>query len=130
MEMKLVEGKGLWKRVIRLLKLRNHEKPIIRCNVILESIAKVHAGATFDNGKVKLRIVIRKDELQHMLGSTIPHELVLTSPSSLPLRAPMLSFKQRLQFLRMRQLIRADSMKGQPSPWRPALQSIPEELWS
>ncbi|KAK9164600.1 hypothetical protein Syun_005502 [Stephania yunnanensis] len=124
MEMKLVEGKGLWKRVIRLLKLRNHEKPIIS-NVILESIAKAQAGATFDNGKVKLRIVIRKDELQQMLASTLPHELVLTSPSSLPL------LEQRLQFLRMRQLIRADSMKGrQPSPWRPALQSIPEELWS
>ncbi|KAK9129366.1 hypothetical protein Sjap_009853 [Stephania japonica] len=126
--MKLVEGKGLWKRVVRLLKLRNHEKLIIRCNV-LESIAKVQGGAAFDNGKVKMRIVIRKDELQHMLvgrkdGSyASPRELVLTAPSSFPL-----TLEQRLQFMRRRHFRRADSMKEGCCPWKPVLQSIPEEL--
>ncbi|GMH02937.1 hypothetical protein Nepgr_004776 [Nepenthes gracilis] len=91
-----------------------------------ESIALVNGGggvvahSTGDDGNVRLKIVVRKQDLKQIL------EAMKNSVSS-PM--PSLSLEQRL-FLMRRRLSAGKFNHGKVNrriSWRPALQSIPEE---
>ncbi|GMH17847.1 hypothetical protein Nepgr_019688 [Nepenthes gracilis] len=96
---------------------------------LMESIAQVNgcgggggivANSTGEHGAVRMKIVVRKQDLKQILEAV--RNCVSSSPSSL-------SLDQRL-FLMRRRIAGGKDNQGKGSrrsSWRPALQSIPEE---
>ncbi|KAF8390533.1 hypothetical protein HHK36_025060 [Tetracentron sinense] len=96
------------------------------CNSV-EAIAQVHGGGVIsrsnEDGVVQMKIVVRKQDLKHMLA-------MMGGAKNCGHQAHSL-LEQRINIMRRRLHRRADLVKGlgrRRSPWRPALQSIPEEL--
>ena len=85
---------------------------------ILEAIAQLSSREAAEGPK-KMKIVVKKEELKQVL------EAISRQRRRGP--APPMSLEQRLNFMRRRQILRA-AARTRSGSWRPALQSIPEEL--
>ncbi|PNT21279.1 hypothetical protein POPTR_009G138700v4 [Populus trichocarpa] len=123
------EGKASPKRDFRALRGRNHRS--LKSN-LLESIAQVNDGSVVshtnedEDGFVRMKLVVRKQDLKRMLELMRGCESS-TNQSYSP--ASSLSLEQRLNLLRRKHLSRSNAAKGScRRSWTPALQSIPEEL--
>ncbi|KAF6161360.1 hypothetical protein GIB67_023552 [Kingdonia uniflora] len=94
---------------------------------LLEAIAKVHGdggvvSCNEENGLLRMKIVVRKQDLKHML------EMVRGKNNNKTDQSSIFSLEQRLQAMRKRRLKRAEHVKACGSnPWQPALLTIPEE---
>ncbi|PON89926.1 hypothetical protein TorRG33x02_142120 [Trema orientale] len=116
----------------RLHRARNHQKNInTRSNLLLDAIAKSNGvvSQTEEDGVVRMKIVVRKQDLKQMLEVMGGNKQGNGSnnPSSF---SPSFSAEQRLSLLRKKHvLMRANLAKqSRRSSWSPVLQSIPEEL--
>ncbi|WCJ39929.1 hypothetical protein M5689_020875 [Euphorbia peplus] len=91
----------------------------------LESIVQVKNSHRNEDGVVRMKVLVRKEDLKQMLqlmknrnGSPISHpNTSLSSSSSL--------VEQRLKILRRKHLARTNVVKSSHN-WAPALHSIPE----
>ncbi|KAG6761705.1 hypothetical protein POTOM_034934 [Populus tomentosa] len=124
------EGKASPKRDFRALRVRNYRS--LKSN-LLESIAQVNAGSVVshtnedEDGFVRMKLVVRKQDLKQMLELMRGCESSTNQASYSP--ASSLSLEQRLNLLRRKHLSRSNAAKGScRRSWTPALQSIPEEL--
>lgn len=108
----------------------------VRNTALLEALAKrgYVTSHTTDDGKVKIKILVKKQDLQQILetmnygtscnniNNNNGNFTILPASSSLSSS----SFERRLYDLKKKK--RASQAKEQqPSRWKPALQSIPEE---
>ncbi|OVA08875.1 Protein of unknown function DUF4228 [Macleaya cordata] len=128
------ENKGMSspKRDCRRLSIAaRNQKATTRCN-LLEAIAQAHGGGVVsrmdEDGVVRMKIVVKKQDLKHMLQMMENGNKNNSIHQKSPLVSSNLSLEQRLHVMRRRQLRRAENVKGGPRTWRPALQSIPEDL--
>ena len=94
-----------------------------------EAIEKLHGGRVIsreeNNGAVRVKIVVSKQELRQMVSSLSQrrsnaiHQRMAAPPN----------LEQLLHVLREQHMKRAEAGKGyRPGDWRPALLSIPEEI--
>lgn len=105
----------------------------------MEAIAQANGGnnnivsetSNEDNGVVRMKIRVRKQDLKQMLqvvnmNMNGAHSRIPAGSS--PLTAS--SVEQRLNLLRRKHILRAvnSGKENRPRSWRPVLQSIPEEL--
>lgn len=92
-----------------------------------EAIERLHGGRVTsreeENGVVRVKIVVSKQELRQMVAWTSQKRSNASHPS---MAAPP-NFEQLLHVLRKRHMKRAEAGKEPRGEWRPALQSIPEE---
>ncbi|KAI3446290.1 hypothetical protein Pfo_002955 [Paulownia fortunei] len=81
--------------------------------------------AAADGGRMK--ILVKKEDLKQVLEAISDGRSWGRRASASP---PAVSLEQRLNLMRRRQILRAaNQVKGRSrGSWRPALQSIPEEL--
>ncbi|XVF00836.1 hypothetical protein REPUB_Repub04eG0036500 [Reevesia pubescens] len=125
-----MEGKAASpKREFKQLRSRNQK--ILRSN-LLEAIAQVNNGGVVshidEDGVLRMKIVVRKQDLKQMLG-------IINSGSGRNISAnnyqssisPSLSVEERLNLLRRKHLMSSSAMKKSQHSWSPQLQSIPEE---
>ncbi|KAG6778014.1 hypothetical protein POTOM_017858 [Populus tomentosa] len=125
--LRVSEGKASPKRDFRAL-LRGRNNRSLKSN-LTESIGQVNGGCvvshTNENGFVRMKLVVRKQDLKQMLevmggGKSNANQASYSPVSSL-------SLEQRLNLLRRKHLSRSNSAKGScRRSWTPALQSIPE----
>ncbi|KAL0454052.1 UNVERIFIED_CONTAM: hypothetical protein Slati_0744400 [Sesamum latifolium] len=90
---------------------------------ILEAIAQLSGGEAAGNGPppTRMKFVVKKEDLKQVLEA-----IRVRDCRGAVRRAPAAtSLEQRLNWMRRRQMMRGRSRVG---PWRPVLQSIPEEL--
>lgn len=139
MELKFAGGKASPKRdhQFRLFRARNQlsRTSNTRSNSnLLDAIAKASGGGHVgspteeDNGVVRMKIVVRKQDWKQMLEA-----MGGCSNNNCKKQAdlPSLSVEQRLNLLRKKhQILKANLAKQNRirSSWSPALRSIPEEL--
>ncbi|KAH8510473.1 hypothetical protein H0E87_008146 [Populus deltoides] len=125
--LRVSEGKASPKRDFRaLLRGRNHRS--LKSN-LPESIGQVNGGCvvshTNENGFVRMKLVVRKQDLKQMLEVMRGGKSNANQASYSPVSS--LSLEQRLNLLRRKHLSRSNSAKGScRRSWTPALQSIPE----
>lgn len=134
--LKVAEGRGSPKREHRMSRTGRNQKTT-RSN-FLESVAKIKSGRVVSNtdehdgGMMRVKIVVKKQDLKQMLeviragknNNIAAQSSVSPTPSS-----SSLCLEQRLDLMRRRQQWRANQAKGsRRSCWRPALHSIPEEV--
>ncbi|KAJ6927483.1 hypothetical protein NC651_011509 [Populus alba x Populus x berolinensis] len=125
--LRVSEGKASPKRDFRaLLRGRNHRS--LKSN-LTESIGQVNGGCvvshTNENGFVRMKLVVRKQDLKQMLEVMRGGKSNANQASYSPVSS--LSLEQRLNLLRRKHLSRSNSAKGScRRSWTPALQSIPE----
>ncbi|PQQ02570.1 hypothetical protein Pyn_10648 [Prunus yedoensis var. nudiflora] len=129
---------GLIKRVLfRHGRARMNQKSnLITSNALMEAIAKVNGDhqegtnvlshQTQEDGVVRMKILVRRQDLKQVLelmNGGINSQASVVRPSSL-------CVEQRLSLLRKKHLLRASlaAKHSRQSSWRPALQSIPEEI--
>ncbi|PQQ14467.1 hypothetical protein Pyn_20096 [Prunus yedoensis var. nudiflora] len=129
---------GLIKRVLfRHGRARMNQKSnLITSNALMEAIAKVNGDhqegtnvlshQSQEDGVVRMKILVRRQDLKQVLELTnggINSQASVVRPSSL-------CVEQRLSLLRKKHLLRASlaAKRSRQSSWRPALQSIPEEI--
>ncbi|BFG42369.1 hypothetical protein CerSpe_286430 [Prunus speciosa] len=129
---------GLIKRVLfRHGRARMNQKSnLITSNALMEAIAKVNGDhqegtnvlshQTQEDGVVRMKILVRRKDLKQVLelmNGGINSQASVVRPSSL-------CVEQRLSLLRKKHLLRASlaAKHSRQSSWRPALQSIPEEI--
>ncbi|KAL7237081.1 hypothetical protein ACSBR1_020202 [Camellia fascicularis] len=130
--LKVAEGRSSPKREFRVSRARNQRA---MRNNILDAIAQVSNGDGLvsgsdggEDGVVRMKIVVKKQDLKQMLevirgGKNTGGTSTSVSPT------PSLCLEQRLNLMRRRHQWRVSQAKGsRRSSWRPALQSIPEEL--
>ncbi|KAL6494855.1 hypothetical protein OROGR_031655 [Orobanche gracilis] len=123
MDSKIVENqKSLPRREFKFSRSGRNPKAIVDNG--LEAIVQFSSSemATAEGGRMK--IVVRKEDLKQVLDA-------IRDGRGLVRRAtPAMALEQRLNLLRRRQILRAASQVKCRSrgSWRPALQSIPEEL--
>ncbi|GMJ08100.1 hypothetical protein HRI_004479200 [Hibiscus trionum] len=118
-----MEGKASPTREFKQLRTRNQNA--LRSS-LLEVIAKANNGGSTvvshvnEDGVLRVKIVVRKQDLKQMLGKI--NGGCANSPSSLSL-----SVEQRLNLLRRKQLMKAaNAARKRRHCWSPELQSIPE----
>ncbi|KAL6525957.1 hypothetical protein OROHE_015481 [Orobanche hederae] len=108
---------------------RSGRNPKAISNNVLEAIVQFSSRemAAAEGGRMK--IVVRKEDLKQVLEA-IRDGRGLGRRATATTTAVPLELEQRLNLLRRRQIIRAASQVKCRSrgSWRPALQSIPEEL--
>ncbi|KAK9164599.1 hypothetical protein Syun_005501 [Stephania yunnanensis] len=124
---KLIDDKGSSKRDHRSPRARTNQRLLMRYNLI-ESTGQAHnvggmASCVNENGRLQMRVILRSHELKHLMDVMKNVHKAESTPNNSPS-----TLEQRLQFMRRRHLRRADSMKERCCPWKPVLQSIPEEL--
>ncbi|KAG8368054.1 hypothetical protein BUALT_Bualt15G0005500 [Buddleja alternifolia] len=125
MELKIAEERSSPRREFRFSRAGRNQKAV--SSNILEAIAQFSGGEAVPTEGGRMKIVVKKEDLKHVLeaigGSRSAGRRVSASP-------PGVSLEQRLNFMRRRHILRAASqVKGRShGPWRPVLQSIPEEL--
>ncbi|KAJ6937195.1 hypothetical protein NC652_011761 [Populus alba x Populus x berolinensis] len=125
--LRVSEGKASPKRDFRaLLRGRNHRS--LKSN-LTESIGQVNGGCvvshTNENGFVRMKLVVRKQDLKQMLEVMRGGKSNANQASYSPVSS--LSLEQRLNLLRRKHISRSNSAKGScRRSWTPALQSIPE----
>ncbi|OMO65738.1 hypothetical protein CCACVL1_21417 [Corchorus capsularis] len=116
-----MEGRSSPKREFKQLRSRNQK--ILRSN-LLEAIAQANNAGNVvsqigEDGVLRMKIMVKKQDLKQMLGlingGTANHQ----SPSS--------SVEERLNMLRRKHLLRSNAVKKSRRSWSPQLQSIPEE---
>ncbi|KAF8406667.1 hypothetical protein HHK36_008757 [Tetracentron sinense] len=124
MELMLVEDKASLKKDCRISRARNQKAMSFN---LLEAIAQVPGGGVVScnekDGVVQMKIVVRKQDLKHMVA-------MMGGGKNGSHLAPSSSLEQR-KYVARRHLRRGDHVKGlgrRHSPWKPVLQSIPEEL--
>ncbi|KAJ6765861.1 PLASTID MOVEMENT IMPAIRED PROTEIN-RELATED [Salix purpurea] len=125
--LRVSDGKASPKRSFRaLLRGRNHRS--LKSN-LPEPIGQINGGCvvshTNENGFVRMKVVVRKQDLKQMLevmrGGRSNDNRASNSPVS------SLSLEQHFNLLRRKHLSRSNSAKGScRRSWTPALQSIPE----
>lgn len=130
---KKMEGKGSPKREFKQLRSRNQK--ILRSN-LLEAISQANnnnggvVSHINEDGAVRVKIVVRKQDLKQMLGiingggggggRKASANYLPTLPSS--------SVEERLNLLRRKHVLRSPAIKkSRRHCWCPELQSIPEE---
>ncbi|EHA8586882.1 hypothetical protein COCNU_scaffold001111G000010 [Cocos nucifera] len=126
MEQKMARDNSPIKRDGRVLtRCPNHKIP--RSLRTAEAIEQAHGGKVVarddENGVVRMRIVVTKQQLRQMVASTGRGR---SNAGHRPLAEPP-NFEQLMHALRRRHMKRAEAEKGCRRGWRPALQSIPEE---
>lgn len=131
-----MEGKASPKREFKQLRSRNQK--ILKSN-LFEAIAQANREGGVvshinEDGVVRMKIVVRKQDLKQMLGiinggrknniSAANNYNYQSSPTS-----PIISVEERLNLLKRKHLMRSNAMKKNISrhSWSPDLQSIPEE---
>ncbi|KAK9135817.1 hypothetical protein Syun_015147 [Stephania yunnanensis] len=124
--MKFGEEKSSPRRESRLS--RGRSQKAMRSN-ILEAIAQMQGGSIVsrrdEDGTLRMKIVVKKQDLKHFLGMMGSGNNGSNNQASL---SSLTTLEQRLHVLRSRQVRRsAEVAKSGSGPWRPALQSIPEE---
>ncbi|XVE48812.1 hypothetical protein DITRI_Ditri01bG0032300 [Diplodiscus trichospermus] len=121
-----MEGKASPKREFKQVRSRNQK--ILRSN-LLEAIAQANDGGFVseidEDGAVRMKIVVRKQNLKQMLGIINGGGRNITanyqsSPSAL-------SVEERLNLLRRKHFMRSNAIKKSRHCWSPELYSIPEE---
>lgn len=132
-----MEGKASPKREFKQSKSRNHKSLTRSSNnsYLLEAIANASSSREGgvvsridENGALRLKIVVRKQDLKQMLGiingGTGKNHNYCCYQSS----PPSFSVEERLNLLRKKQLLRSNAIKKKSRHcWSPELQSIPEE---
>ncbi|KAK8582542.1 hypothetical protein V6N13_069316 [Hibiscus sabdariffa] len=120
-----MEGKASPTREFKQLKTPNQKA--LRSS-LLEVIAKANNGGSTvvsrvnEDGVLRVKIIVRKQDLKQMLGKI--NGGCANSPSS---SSPSLSVKERLILLRRKHLTKAaTAAKKSRHCWSPELQSIPE----
>ncbi|EOX97571.1 Uncharacterized protein TCM_006557 [Theobroma cacao] len=117
-----MEGKASPKREFKQVRSRNQKA--LRSN-LLEAIAEANGGGVVshinEDGVVRMKIVVRKQDLKQMLGMINGGGRISSNQSPSP------SVEERLNLLRRKHLMRSNAVKKSPRPWSPELQSIPEE---
>ncbi|KAK9109347.1 hypothetical protein Sjap_017407 [Stephania japonica] len=126
MELKFGEEKSSPRRESRLSRARSQKA--MRSN-ILEAIAQMQGGNSVsrrdEDGTLRMKIVVKKQDLKHFLGMMGSGNNGNNNQASL---SSLTTLEQRLHVLRSRQVRRSvEVAKSSRGPWRPALQSIPEE---
>ncbi|XWS67701.1 hypothetical protein CRYUN_Cryun04dG0028500 [Craigia yunnanensis] len=121
-----MEGKASPKREFKQLRSRNQKT--LRSN-LLEAIAQNNSGGVVshinEDGVVRMKIVVRKQDLKQMLGIINGGgRNISANQQSLP--SPI-SVEERLNLLRRKHLMRSNAIKKSHHSWSPELQSIPEE---
>ncbi|KAL0334549.1 UNVERIFIED_CONTAM: hypothetical protein Sradi_4666800 [Sesamum radiatum] len=125
MELKIAEEKSQKRREFRFWRGgRNHKAA---ASNILEAIAEFSGGGTTATEDGRMKIVVKKEDLKQVLEAIRDGRSWGRRASASP---AAVSLEQRLNVMRRRQILRATSQgKGRGRGcWRPALQSIPEEL--
>ncbi|GAB4853118.1 hypothetical protein Ancab_017302 [Ancistrocladus abbreviatus] len=105
----------------------HHHKAAARSS-FFEALAQVHNGghgrivaqSDSEDGKVRMKIMLRKQDLMQMLQAMKDSD---PTPPSLSLEQRLLLMRRRLSAGKASQ-----GKCGSRSSWRPVLQSIPEEL--
>lgn len=137
--LKVSGSKASPKRELRASKNRQQQQKTVMSNV-MEAIAQVnnggggvHVSEASDNGVVRIKIMVRKQDLKQILqvmnmnGANDSHSLSQAANAPLPAS----SVEQRLNPLRRKHNILRAVNSGKENSrrsWRPELQSIPEEL--
>ncbi|KAK9112604.1 hypothetical protein Scep_020123 [Stephania cephalantha] len=128
--MKFGEEKRSPRRESRLS--RGRSQKAMRSN-ILEAIAQMQGGSIVsrrdEDGTLRMKIVVKKQDLKHFLGMMGSGNNIYGSNNQASLSS-LTTLEQRLHVLRSRQVRRSAEVaktKSGSGPWRPALQSIPEE---
>ncbi|KAL6963667.1 hypothetical protein U1Q18_034674 [Sarracenia purpurea var. burkii] len=135
--LKVAEGRASPKREFRYSRARN-QRSQTRSNILdattkLSCRGVIVSGGGDDGKTTRMKIVVKKQDLKQMLevirvgnNATGQQRPSVSPPQSL------LGLEQRLNLMKRRQQWRATGagqVKGsRRSSWRPALQSIPEEL--
>ncbi|ESR35769.1 hypothetical protein WN944_028452 [Citrus x changshan-huyou] len=136
--LKVSGSKASPKRELRASKNRQQQKTVT--SNVMEAIAQVsnggggvHVSEANDNGVVRMKIMVRKQDLKQILqvmnmnGANNSHSR--SEAANAPLSAP--SAEQWLNLLRRKHnIVKAvnSGKENQRRSWRPELQSIPEEL--
>ncbi|KAK4437602.1 Thioredoxin-like protein CDSP32, chloroplastic [Sesamum alatum] len=125
MELKIVDERSPRRREFRFWRAGRNQKAA--ASNILEAIAEFSGGETTATEDGRMKIVVKTEDLKQVLeairGGRSWGRRASTSPAAV-------SLEQRLNLMRRRQILRATSQgrgRGRGC-WRPALQSIPEEL--
>lgn len=137
--LKVSGSKASPKREVRASKNRQQQKTVT--SNVMEAIAQVsnggggvHVSEANDNGVVRMKIMVRKQDLKQILqvmnmnGANNSHR-GRSQAANAPLSAP--STEQWLNLLRRKHnIVKAvnSGKENQRRSWRPELQSIPEEL--
>ncbi|KMT01341.1 hypothetical protein BVRB_9g213560 [Beta vulgaris subsp. vulgaris] len=108
---------------------RSNNAKIVRNTSLLEAISKEGSltSYTTEDGKLKIKIMVKKQDLKQMLeamNNGIDNGININS-IILPKTSPS-SIEMRLYDL-MKTKKASQAKERQPRNWRPALQSIPEE---
>ncbi|XVE93909.1 hypothetical protein REPUB_Repub01dG0235000 [Reevesia pubescens] len=118
-----MEGKASPKREFKQLRSRNQKA--LRSN-LLEAIAQANSGGVVshinEDGVVRMKIVVRKQDLKQMLGIINGGGKNISANNY-----QSSSVEERLNLLRRKHLMRANAIKKIQHSWSPQLQSIPEE---
>ncbi|KAL6011805.1 hypothetical protein ACLOJK_002271 [Asimina triloba] len=101
-------------------------------NNLLEAIGQLQGGGSVvselnEKGTARVKIVLNKRQLSQLMMLMSSNKNRASSSTSPP---PSSTLEQRLRAMQRRHRSRAlETTKGsRGGPWRPALQSIPEEL--
>lgn len=113
------------RREIRFTRSGRNQKAA--ASSVLEAIAQFSGGETTAAEDGRMKILVKKEDLKQVLEAIRDGRSLGRRNSASP---PSVSLEQRLNLLRRRQILRAaNQAKGRSRrSWRPALQSIPEEL--
>ncbi|XVE67202.1 hypothetical protein DITRI_Ditri08aG0141300 [Diplodiscus trichospermus] len=123
-----MEGKASPKREFKQLKSRNQKT--WRSN-LLETIAQANNGVVVsdvsEDGVVRMKIVVRKQDLKQMLGIINGGGGGRNDGANHQSPPPSSSVEERLNLLRRKHILRSYAIKKSRHCWSPELQSIPEE---
>lgn len=103
---------------------RCNNAKIVRNTTLLEALVKggYVTSHTTEDGKVKLKILVNKQELKQLLETVNNATTNISNNSS-----PSPSVESRLYDLMQRKRVSQVNKERQSSNWRPVLRSIPEE---
>ncbi|XVF45584.1 hypothetical protein PTKIN_Ptkin02bG0217800 [Pterospermum kingtungense] len=124
-----MEGKSSPKREFKQFRTRNQKT--LRSN-LLEAIAQANRESVVshidEDGVLRMKIVVRKQDLKQMLGIINGAGRVSSSANYQYSSPSPISVEERLNLLRRKHLMRSNAIKKMSShSWSPELQSIPEE---
>ena len=121
-----MEGKVSPKREFKQLRNRNQKN--LRSN-LLEAIAQSNSGGVVshinEDGVVRMKIVVRKQDLKQMMGIINGGGGKNISANYQSSPSPT-SVEERLNLMRRKHVLRSYAIKSRHC-WSPELQSIPEE---
>ncbi|KAK4424030.1 hypothetical protein Salat_1596400 [Sesamum alatum] len=124
----MAEEKLSPRRESKLFRAGRNQKAV--ASNILEAIAQLRGGDRREDGvpPTRMKIVVKKEDLKQVVEAIRDCRGAVRRAS-----AGATSLEQRLNLMRRRQIMRGASARqvrgrSRLGPWRPVLQSIPEEV--